>query len=143
MPPVRINDRIAVMGQPRLDDFAALKAQGFTTVINNRPDGEAPGQPGSAAEEAAAHAAGLDYHYLPVTGATLNQEAVTRFADLVAAAPGPVLAHCAGGLRSAMLHTLGEVRAGRLAPQDVMAEGARIGFDLSPALGWLQRNGRA
>ena len=50
------------------EDMAEAAARGFALVINNRPDGEAPGQPTSAEMAAAAAAAGLDYLYVPVRG---------------------------------------------------------------------------
>ena len=58
----RINDHVSVSGQISPDDIPALKAAGFTTIVNNRPDGEAPDQPSGAEIEAAAKAAGLAYH---------------------------------------------------------------------------------
>ena len=54
-----VTDRFSVSPQISLDDVAAAAAQGFTVIINNRPDGEAPGQPTIAEMEAAVHAAGL------------------------------------------------------------------------------------
>ena len=55
----KINDRISVSPQIAAEDIEAIKAAGFTAVVNNRPDGEAPDQPDSAEIEAAAKAAGL------------------------------------------------------------------------------------
>ena len=47
--------------------MAEAAAAGFRSVVNNRPDFEGgPSQPTSASVEAAAHAAGLDYVWLPV-----------------------------------------------------------------------------
>ena len=59
----RVTDDFSVSPQIDLEDMAAAAAQGFTLVINNRPDGEQPGQPTSAEVEAAAKAAGLDYDH--------------------------------------------------------------------------------
>ena len=41
----RINDDVSVAPQISPDDMPAVKSAGFTTVINNRPDGEAFDQP--------------------------------------------------------------------------------------------------
>ncbi len=54
-----LDDTISVFGQITPEDVAEAKAQGFTTIINNRPDGEQAGQPTGAEIEAAATAAGL------------------------------------------------------------------------------------
>ena len=59
MHPVRITAKLSVAKQPAVEDFSALAAAGFTAIINNRPNGEEEGQPGSAAEQHAARAAGL------------------------------------------------------------------------------------
>ena len=91
---------------PQLDPAAmAWAAQaGFRSVINNRPDFEGgPGQPTSAAIEAAALAAGLQYAHLPVAPAVQTPEQIARFAALLAALPKPILAFCRSGTRSGKL----------------------------------------
>ncbi|MCS6759167.1 MAG: sulfur transferase domain-containing protein, partial [Candidatus Devosia euplotis] len=44
----RINDHVSVSEQIYPEDVAALKAAGFVTIVNNRPDGESPDQPAGA-----------------------------------------------------------------------------------------------
>ncbi len=44
----KLNKNISVTGQITADDIAEIKAQGFTTIINNRDDGEIEGQPSAA-----------------------------------------------------------------------------------------------
>ena len=56
---VRISDKLAVAGQPAPEALRQLKTDGFTAVINNRPDGEEAHQPGTVAEKSAAEDAGL------------------------------------------------------------------------------------
>ncbi len=136
-----IDPKLSVAGQPSLDAIADLGAQGVALLINNRPDDEEPGQPGAAAERAAAEAAGIGYLDLPVTGPTLTREAVERFHAAVEAAPGPVVAHCRSGTRSLTLWVIGEVLAGRLSRNEVAAYGARHGYDLTGAERWLAVNG--
>ena len=88
--------------------MAAVAAHGYRTVINNRPDGEGgPDQPTSAQMQAAAAAAGLDYHYLPVISGSITAEQVVQMAELVKAASGPVLAFCRSGARSTQLWMMG------------------------------------
>ena len=136
----RIDETLSVASQPTLDEIAALAEQGVTTLINNRPDGEEPGLPGTQAEAAAAEGAGLAYHHLPVTGATLGRAEIHAFRAAVAAAPGPVVAHCRSGTRSLTLHVLGAVLDGRMHRDAVIAFGARHGFDLAGAVAWLDAN---
>jgi uncharacterized protein (TIGR01244 family) len=88
-------------------DMAAVAAQGFKTVINNRPDGEGgPDQPLSADVQAAALAAGLQYHHLPVVAGQITPEQAKAMADILAVAPEPVLAFCRSGARSTQLRQL-------------------------------------
>jgi uncharacterized protein (TIGR01244 family) len=121
---------------PQLDpaDLATAAARGFTLVINNRPDGEAPDQPSGAQMAAAAEAAGLAYVAIPVRGGpTPEQVAAMRAA--IAGAPGPVLAFCRSGTRSIFTWALGEAEAGTQTRRALAALGQAAGYDLSPALG--------
>lgn len=137
MPQVEVTDKLSVAGQPGLEDFSRYAADGFAAVINNRPDGEEPGQPGTAAEQVAANQVGLAYVHIPVTGSTITEADVRAFQAAVAAADGRVLAHCKSGTRALTLHALGEVLDGRLPAHDVRAYGERLGFDLAGAANWL------
>ena len=92
---------------PQLEPAAmAWAAQnGFKSVINNRPDFEGgPDQPTHAVMEAAAQAAGLQYAFLPVSGAYQSPEEIARFAELLKALPKPILAFCRSGARSGKLY---------------------------------------
>jgi uncharacterized protein (TIGR01244 family) len=128
---------LTVAGQPTSQDIAGFGPAGFALLINNRPDGEEAGQPGSEAERAAAEGAGLAYRHLPVTGATITRAEVEAFRAAVEGAAGPVIAHCRSGTRSLTLWVLGEVLAGHMRREDVLAYGAARGFDLTGAVGWL------
>lgn len=95
---------IAVAPQLTPEAMAAVAAAGFRSVINNRPDFEhGPDQPTSAAVEAAAKAAGLEYRFLPVDGGYQSPEQIAAFAQLMRDLPRPVLAFCRSGARSTRL----------------------------------------
>ncbi|GJD56559.1 TIGR01244 family sulfur transferase [Methylobacterium dankookense] len=134
---IPVDAKLSVAAQPSEAEIAALGVEGVALLINNRPDDEEPGQLGSSAERKAAEAAGLAYLDLPVTGPTITEEAVRRFAEAVAAAPGPVVAHCRSGTRSLTLWAIAAVRSGRLQREEVLAFGAERGIDLAGALRWL------
>jgi uncharacterized protein (TIGR01244 family) len=136
----KVTEALSVATQPDLADFETFAKQGYVAVINNRPDGEEPTQPDSSAEQDAAQAAGLDYRHIPVTGAALTIDDVRAFQAVVAAASGPVLAHCKSGTRSLTLYAIGEALDGRLSVADVRSFGARLGFDLRGAEAWLSRH---
>ncbi len=83
---------------------------GFRTVVNNRPDFEGgPDQPTTAAIAAAASAAGLEYHHLPVSGAYQSPDEIAAFAQLLDSLPRPLLAFCRSGARSSKLYVAARV----------------------------------
>ncbi|KPF61512.1 hypothetical protein IP88_15675 [alpha proteobacterium AAP81b] len=109
---IRLTDTLSVAPQIAPDDCAIAATQGFATIVNNRPDGEAPGQPAGAAIAAAAAAAGLAYHAIPVGPAGMGPGEVAAMAAAIAASPGPVLAFCRSGTRSTHLWALAAAQAG-------------------------------
>ena len=128
----RVHDRLSVSPQISAADIAQAKAQGFTTIINNRPDGEAPDQPNSAEIEAAAKAAGLTYVHIPVRGMpTPEQVEATRAAILNS--EGPVLAFCRTGTRCINTWSIGERLAGR-DRDELVRIGSAAGYDLTQVL---------
>lgn len=133
MPDIRrVTGGFATAPQLAPGDMAAAADQGFRLVVNNRPDGEAPGQPSSLEMEAAARAAGMDYLHAPVVGGpTPEQVAAVRAA--VEAAPGPVLAFCRSGTRSIVTWARGQAQAGR-PREELVAEGRNAGYDLDGAI---------
>lgn len=100
----RIDDKVSVSGQLTPADMAEAAAAGFRAVVCNRPDGEAPDQPPFAEIAAAAAAAGLTAHYIPMGPTIPVTDQVARMAEVVAAAGGPVLAYCRSGARSTNLY---------------------------------------
>ena len=84
--------------------MAEAAAMGFKSVVNNRPDFEhGPDQPTSAAIQAAAEAAGLQYRHLPVAGGYQSPEEIAAFAQLLEELPRPLLVFCRSGARSTRL----------------------------------------
>lgn len=140
---VKLSETVTVASQPDLSDFRGIAAEGYVALVNNRPDGEDPTQPGSEAEEAAAEEAGLAYSHIPMGAGPLGEAEVRHFQAVVKGAGGPVLVHCRSGTRSANLWAIGEVLDGRLATGDLPALSRRIGLDLGGAEGWLRQHGDA
>lgn len=132
----RINDHVSVAPQISPDDMPAIKAAGFTTVINNRPDGESPDQPASATMKAAAESAGLAYHHIPLGRDGVSPQMVEETEAVLEGSDGPVLAFCRSGTRSTLVWALARGRAG-----DDFATLARkaqaAGYDLGPIRGFF------
>ena len=117
----------AVSPQIEISDLAALKAAGFATIIDNRPDGEIPPQLHGAAVKAAAEALGLTFVINPVYPGALSPENVAVQKAAVEASTGPVFAYCASGNRSSILWLL--MNAGRLPVDEMIATTARYGYN--------------
>ena len=134
MPDFRsVTEMFSVSPQISLADVPAARARGFTLIINNRPDAEAPEQPDGADIEAAARAEGLDYVHIPVRGEpTSEQAAAVRAA--VHGARGATLAYCRSGTRSIIAWSLGELAAGAKGRDELLSLAAAAGYDLSGVL---------
>jgi len=112
---------------PQLDEaeMAEVKALGYTTVINNRPDGE-PGHPtDSASLQAAAEAQGLAYVHMPVFGMNFPADTVAEMQSALAA-HDKVLAFCRTGNRS--INTWARAQADNV---DVASLVAPTGFTIA------------
>ena len=133
----RINDHISVSGQIMPQDIAALKAQGFVAIINNRPEGESPDQPDGAEIEAAAKAAGLAYYAIPLGREGVSAEMVEQTKAVLDASNGPVFAFCRSGTRSTTLWALSQ--AGNVDAEEIISQAAEAGYDMSHLAGHLSR----
>ncbi len=129
----RVTESLSVSPQVTEADIARAAAEGFVLVINNRPDGEDPGQPSSAVIEAAARAAGLDYVHIPVRGGP-GPDQVEAVRRAIEAAGGPVLAFCRSGTRSIVTWSIGQALSGASNRQTLVSQGAAAGYDLSGVL---------
>ncbi len=100
----KIDDKLSVTGQIDPSDMTAIAASGFKSIICNRPDNEAPGQPAYATIEQAARQAGLQIHYVPVSSAGLTQTDVALMKQALANSAAPILAYCRSGARSGNIY---------------------------------------
>lgn len=99
----RLDARLSVSPQIRPSELEEILRQGFRMVINNRRDGEEPGQPTSAELRAAANRLGLGYRHIPVAPGALASQEANAFSTALREAGGPVLAFCRTGARSTKL----------------------------------------
>ncbi len=124
----QISPDYAVSPQIDPEDFPAIKAAGYVTVINNRPDAEIPPSHQDEVMRGAAEAAGLSYVAIPVAGREMTMETVEAQADAMAASEGPVLAYCASGTRCTIVWSLAQ--ASHMAPDAILEAAARAGYQL-------------
>jgi len=133
---VSLTPGLSVTGRLDRPDIEALAHVGVRTIINNRPDGEDPGQLPAAEARHLAEALGIAYHHIPITAATLSRADVDTFAATLRDGPTPVVAHCRSGTRSTLLWALSRMREGA-DPFALVAEAGRHGIDIAslPAVG--------
>lgn len=134
----RINDHVSVSGQISPEDVAALKAAGFVAIVNNRPDGESPDQPDGATIEAAARAAGLAYHAIPLGREGVSPQMIAQTKAVLEGSAGPVFCYCRSGTRSTTLWALSQ--AGDVDASQIIAQAAEAGYDMSHLAGHLSRS---
>jgi sulfide:quinone oxidoreductase len=128
--PVFITPQFAVTSAMAAEDFPTAAAMGFRSIISNRPDGEAVDQLPAAEAADQASQAGLAYRHVPAAKLDLfTDPVVDGMRDAMAMLEGPILAHCASGLRSAIVWAAASARS-----QDVdgiLAALDKAGFDLA------------
>ena len=140
MDPRTLSPQFVVSPQITPQDISALKAQGYRAIIANRPDGEGADQPTFAEIEAAAHAAGMQARYIPISGGMVGNDDVEAFQSALRAMPGPVLAYCRSGTRSATLWSLAQ--ADDMPLSQILAATSTAEYDLSGVVRRIANGGR-
>ena len=125
-----LTDTYAVSPQIDLADLALIKAMGYSTVIDNRPDREIPPDLQTDAMRTAALAQGLTFVANPLIPGNFTPENIALQAATLAAAPGKVLAYCASGNRCSVIWAM--MNAGKSPTDDLIAIPARHGYNLEP-----------
>ncbi|MCT8161888.1 bifunctional protein tyrosine phosphatase family protein/NAD(P)/FAD-dependent oxidoreductase [Pseudoruegeria sp. SHC-113] len=135
-----ITPQLAVSPQIMAADMPAIKAAGYRAILCNRPDGEGADQPGFEEIEAAAKAEGLSARYVPVASGMVHDADVAAFAAALGDLPGPVLAYCRTGTRSA---TLWSFHAAKTDPMPgILAATKGAGYDMSGVVRRIANGGK-
>jgi uncharacterized protein (TIGR01244 family) len=127
----QLDEKTLVSGQIAPHEVAGLAEQGVTVLVNNRPDGEEPGQPFAGDIEEAAAAAGIAYRFVPInrgigpSDVECMQEAMRQAGD------GKLLAFCRSGTRSALALALAQRDEG-VPREDIERRVTDAGFDIGP-----------
>jgi uncharacterized protein (TIGR01244 family) len=126
-----LDDRTLVSGQIAPEEVAGLAEHGITVIVNNRPDGEEPGQPLAADIEAAAAEAGISYHFVPIIRGIGPADVEEMQKALHETGDGKLLAFCRSGKRSALACALAHREEGA-SREEVEERLGAAGFDPGP-----------
>ena len=136
----KLTPEISVAPQINPADMKAIKDQGFRAIICNRPDGEGADQPTFKEIEAAAGKHGLDAAYLPIVAGKVGDDDADCFADLMTELPGPVLAYCRTGTRSATLWSLTQAKT--LSVAQILSATKAAGYDMAGVVRRIANGGK-
>jgi len=126
----RLSPDFAVAAQLTREDVAQAAAEGFKTIISNRPENEEPGQPSDADLVAAAQSAGITFRALPFRGPP-PPAIVAETMLAIEQSPPPILAFCRSGARSAAAWGMAQALSGRATPDQIINVATKAGYDLS------------
>lgn len=138
--PRKIDETLSVSPQIAPADLSELRAAGYRSVICNRPDGEGTDQHEFEEIEAAAREAGLEAYYLPVQTGRVTADEAQAFGEALRDLPGPTLAYCRSGMRSATLWSLAV--ASRVSVPEILETTAAAGYDMSGVVRRIAAGGR-
>ena len=127
----QLDERVMVSGQVAPHEVARLAEQGVTVLVNNRPDGEEPGQPRAGDIEEAAAVAGIAYRFVPIIRGIGPADVEVMQEALREAGDGKLLAFCRSGTRSALALALAQREEG-VSREEVEQRLRAAGFDSGP-----------
>lgn len=126
-----LDQNVMISGQIAPHEVAALAQNGVTVLVNNRPDGEEPGQPMASDIEEAAGAAGMRYYFVPIIRGIGPADIQSMREALNEAKSGKLLAFCRSGTRSALALALARREEGA-SVDDVQRSLISAGVDPAP-----------
>ena len=134
---VRVNDQFCTGGQPQLEHFAQLKADGVKAVINLRT----PSEHAAAEEEAAVKALGMRYFNIPVVFRNPTDEQATEFLRLTDdPANRPAFIHCTAAIRVGAFWMIRRVLRDGFTIEAAEKDAETVGLQASPHLNQFARD---
>jgi len=120
--PRELTKDVSVSGQITVANVKALRDKGFKTIVNMRPDSDAPDQAKYPQLQSAAQDAGLGYGYIPLKkGAAIPSTAAEALGSVLSRMPKPILLFEETPDRPAKVWALAEAsRAGGLDADAIM-----------------------
>jgi uncharacterized protein (TIGR01244 family) len=135
LPPIRnflqVNSEFCTGGQPRIEHFAKLKADGMKAVLNLRT----PDEHRAEEERAAVQQAGLKYFNIPVMFGEPTDAQVDEFLKITDD-PGnrPMFIHCTAAVRVGAFWMIRRVVRDGVSVEAAVEEGKKVGMVNAPHL---------
>jgi uncharacterized protein (TIGR01244 family) len=128
---MRVNTDFCTGGQPRLEHFAQLKAEGVRSVLNLRT----PGEHRAAEEQEAVEKAGLKYFNVPVEYQHPAPEQVDQFLKITDdPANRPMFIHCTAAIRVGAFWMIRRVLRDGYTQEVALEEARKVGLVPTPHL---------
>jgi len=137
--PAKLSDNFSSNMQIAVSDLSAVKALGFLTVINNRPDGEENDQPSNADFADAAAELGLEYYFIPINLNTIGEAEIDKMQSVLANSSAPVFSFCRTGNRCTILWSILSIRQDVEHIEKYLEQAANAGFDMYKQLPLIRR----
>ena len=128
---LRVSTDVCTGGQPRLEHFAALKAEGVKAVLNLRT----PGEHRADEEEQAVKAAGMAYFNVPVVYTAPTFESADAFLRITDDPRNrPIFIHCTAAIRVGTYWLIRRVLRDNWTWDVALAEARKVGLTQAPHL---------
>lgn len=115
------SENVSFAGQPTSAELKLWSETGIRSVVNMRPDSEVERGLSPAEEEQACRELGMSYFHLPTGLDGLDQTFVSSARDTLEKAERPMVIHCAGGARAAILAATLHSMAEGVSPEEAIA----------------------
>jgi uncharacterized protein (TIGR01244 family) len=135
LPPIRnflqVTPQFCTGGQPRVEHFAKLKADGVKAVVNLRT----PGEHRAAEEQAAVEQAGMKYFNIPVVYKDPTDAQVDEFLRITdEPANRPAFIHCTAAIRVGAFWMIRRVLRDGMSEAAALEEATKVGLVDAPHL---------
>jgi uncharacterized protein (TIGR01244 family) len=141
LPPIRnfvqVNPDFCTGGQPRVEHYAKLKADGVKAVLNLRT----PGEHRAEEEQAAVEKAGMKYFNIPVVYTAPTEAQVDEFLRITDdSANRPMFIHCTAAIRVGGFWMIRRVLRDGLSVEAALEDARKVGLVNAPHLEEFARN---
>jgi uncharacterized protein (TIGR01244 family) len=134
---LKVNDQFCTGGQPRVEQFATLKADGVKAVLNLRQ----PSEHRAEEEQQLVEKLGLKYFNIPVVYANPTDAQADEFLKITDdPANRPMFIHCTAAIRVGAFWAIRRAVRDGVSVDAALEEGKKVGLTNAPHLEEFVRN---